>query len=64
MNDLTEEVLALQNPEAVSILKILMHASVAWITKTEDRRLKRFRRSANPLDDYANAGICLLPEQN
>jgi|SRR6516162_6820892 len=64
VHDLTKEILAIKNPDIITIEKILMRASITWITKDEDRRLKRFQRSENPLEDYAKAGIRLLPERN
>jgi hypothetical protein len=62
VHDLIQEILCLQNPDLESIRTILSRASITWITKDEDRRLKRFRRSEDPLEDYARAGIRLLPE--
>ena len=59
--DLTQELVALDAPDLDSVYDILMQTSVAWITKSENKKLKPFGRSKSPLEDYAKAGICLLP---
>ena len=53
--------LANANPLDLNVVRtVLTQTNIAWITKDENARLKRFKRS-DPMVEYARAGIKLLP---
>lgn len=54
---------ALKKPSIIRVRKVLRHASVAWILKTEDAELTRLgyrSRRPDPVAAYREAGIQLL----
>ncbi len=59
VSDTVTALLALEDPTSSTIAPILMRAEIAWILKTEDKRLRRKGRP-DPRAAYVAAGIELL----
>jgi len=59
ISDRRNALLSLEPPDIAGIKQVLMRYEIAWITKVEDRLLKRFKRE-NPHEEYHGAGIELV----
>lgn len=59
VGDLRDALVRLEQPTAEHVRSILIRSKIAWITKEEDRRLKRSKR-LDPLEEYRQAGIRLV----
>lgn len=58
VSDIRNALLQIQDPDENSVSAILERYEIAWITKEEDKLLKRFGR-LSPHEEYQAAGIVL-----
>jgi len=59
VGDVRDTLISLAHPSIEKVASILMTYEIAWITKLEDKRLKRSKR-ADPHEEYRRAGIELV----
>jgi len=60
VSDLINECLESNGPDTRTIMNTILKVRIAWILKSEDRKLKKFARGADPLKSYHEAGIELI----
>lgn len=56
VGDIRTALVELREPSLNEVERLLLTYEIAWITKTEDKRLKRSRRT-DPHEEYRRAGI-------